>query len=116
MQEPEIFLFFTKNHVVEDIQKVNPDLILICANSVDTARVIQYLRLKNVNTKVASSEWAITNEFVQNGGKSIEGVLFNIDYDSNSTSPRYMQFAKAYEKKYKVRPSMFASKGYELTD
>lgn len=117
----EEFLAYNKTDVnldklVEDIQKVNPDLILICANSVDTARVIQYLRLKNIDTKIASSEWAMTNEFVENGGKAVEGVLFNIDYDSNSTSARYMAFAKKYKEKYKVQPSMFASKAYELTE
>jgi len=116
----EEFLAYNKTDIdldllVEDIKKVNPSLILICANSVDTAKVVQYLRLKNIKTKVASSEWAMTNEFIANGGKSVDGVLFNIDYDSNSDSEKFVSFAQRYNEKYKAHPSMFAAKAYELT-
>lgn len=100
--------------LVEDIQKNNPSLILICANSVDSARVIQYLRLKNITTQIVSSEWAMTNEFISNGGKAVEGVLFNIDYDSNATTEAYTSFRRRYMEKYKTEPSIFAAKAYEL--
>ena len=102
------------NKLLDDINKLNPDLILICANSVDAARVVQYLRINDVKTKIASSEWAMTNTFIENAGKNSEGILFNIDYDEDSKSEDFVRFVKNYEKKYNVFPSMYASKGYEL--
>lgn len=100
--------------ILKDIKTINPDMVLICANSVDAARVIQYLRINNIKTKIASSEWAKTNEFLENSGKNSEGIIFNIDYDENSKNIKFVNFVKNYKKKYNSEPSMFASKGYEL--
>lgn len=103
------------DELVLDIKEKNPDLIVICANSVDAARVIQYIRLNNLQTKVASSEWAMTESFLENTGKASNGVIFNIDYDGNSKNPKFVEFVKKYEKKYNQKPSIFASKAYELS-
>lgn len=101
------------DYLVKDIREKNPDLILICANSVDAARVIQYLRLNNVNTQVASSEWAMTPTFLENSGKFSEGIIFNIDYDENFKSEKYLDFVENFKNKYSISPSMYAVKGYE---
>ena len=97
-----------------DIKEINPDLILVCANSVDAARFVQYIRINNINIKIASSEWAKTNTFIENSGKNGEGIIFNIDYDENSENKKFVDFVNRYEKKYNNKPSMFAAKGYEL--
>lgn len=101
--------------LVEDIRKKNPDLIFICANSVDSARVIQYIRLKGLKTQIASSEWSRTSSFIENAGKAAEGVIFNIDYDEKATNKNYIEFVHKYKRKYGIHPSMYASKAYELS-
>jgi branched-chain amino acid transport system substrate-binding protein len=112
------FLNYSKidnlDFLVKDIKEKNPDLLLICANSVDAARVVQYLKLNNINTQIASSEWALTPTFIENTGKYSEGIIFNIDYDENSKNESFLKFTKNFENKYKMFPSMYASKGYEL--
>ena len=100
--------------LVAEINSLNPDLILICANSVDAPRVIQYLKMKNIKTQIASSEWAMTPAFLENTGKSSEGIIFNIDYDENSKSKDFINFTNNYKQKYQIEASLFASKGYEL--
>ncbi len=102
--------------LIENLKKVKPDLILICANSVDTARLVQYFRLKGLNIPIASSEWAMTPSFLENAGKSSEGLIFNIDYDAKANSLKYKTFVKKYLDKYGIYPSMFASKAYELSN
>jgi branched-chain amino acid transport system substrate-binding protein len=101
--------------LVEEIEEEKPDLILICANSVDAARVVQYLKINNINTQIASSEWAMTSTFIENTGKYSEGLIFNIDYDENSQKEKFLKFKQNYENKYNIVPSLFASKGYELS-
>ena len=101
------------DYLVKDIKEKNPDLILICANSGDAARVIQYLRLNDVNTQIASSEWAMTPTFLENSGKFSEGVIFNIDYDENSKNEKFLKFVEDFKNKYNIYPSMYAVKGYE---
>ncbi|UTJ05843.1 ABC transporter substrate-binding protein [Arcobacter roscoffensis] len=100
--------------LVLDIKKKNPDMILMCANSVDSAKIIQFLRLKGVTTKIALAEWAMTKSFLENAGKSSEGVIFNIDFNPKSEKPKYKNFVKNYKQKYNHEPSMYAAKAYEL--
>lgn len=100
----------------QEIERKRPDMILICANSVDAAKVVQYIRLKGIKTTIASSEWARTQTFIENGGKAVEGVIFNIDFDVKSQNPKYQRFFENYQKKYKEEPSMFAAKAYELSE
>lgn len=100
--------------LVDEINSLNPELILICANSIDSARVVQYLKMKNIKTQIASSEWAMTPAFIENSGKYSEGIIFNIDYDENSKSQDFINFYTNYKEKYNIEPSLYASKGYEL--
>ena len=100
--------------LVFDINNSNPDLIVLCANSVDAARVVQYLRMKGIQTQITSSEWAMTPAFIENTGKYSEGIIFNIDYDENSKSEDFINFSNKFKKKYNIEPSLYASKGYEL--
>lgn len=100
--------------LVKDIKEKNPDLLLICANSVDAARLVQYLRINDINTKIASSEWAMTPDFLENTGRHSEGIIFNIDYNEKSNNPKFLKFVSDFENKYNLVPSIYASKGYEL--
>lgn len=100
--------------LVSNINELNPDLILICANSIDSARVVQYMRMKGIKTQIASSEWAMTPAFIENSGKNSEGIIFNMDYDENSKSEDFLRFSKRFKEKYNIAPSLYAAKGYEL--
>ena len=100
--------------LIQNIENIKPDLILMCANSVDSARVVQYLRLKGISTKIALAEWAMTKSFLENAGKSSEGVIFNIDFDPKSNNPKYKKFVENYKEKFSHEPSMYAAKAYEL--
>lgn len=100
--------------LVLDINNLNPDLVLICANSLDASRVVQYLRIKGIKTQIASSEWAMTPAFIENTGKYSEGIIFNIDYDENSKSEDFINFSNKFKNKYNIEPSLYALKGYEL--
>ena len=99
------------------LKKVNAtasDLILIVGNSIDTANIIQYLRINNVNTKVLISGWAKTRDFIINGGKSVEGVFVSTDYNEHSKDVKFKEFSKKFKEKYNKNPSGMSAQGYEL--
>ncbi len=100
--------------IVEAIQSVPNDLILIVGNSVDSANIIQYLRINKVNTKILGSGWARTMDFIVNGGKAVNGVLFATGYDDNSQDKAFLNFLKNFRKTYNKNPSVFSAQGYEL--
>ena len=100
--------------IVKKIKDIENNLILVVGNSVDSANIVQFIRLNGIDTKVLSSGWAKTLDFIENGGKSVEGVLFATGFDDNYQGEYFKEFAKRYYKKYNNKPSTHASQGYEL--
>jgi len=100
--------------IIKNLKSVKSDLILIVGNSVDSANIIQYIRVNKIKTKILASGWAKTMDFIYNGGKAVEGVLFSTGYDDNSKDKKFIEFTKKFKAKYKKTPSVFAAQGYEL--
>jgi branched-chain amino acid transport system substrate-binding protein len=100
--------------ILKQVKSVESDLILLVSNSIDGANITQYLRYKNIKQTILASGWAKTIDFIQNGGKAVEGVVFSTPYDDNSKDIKFVEFAKKFEEKYNKKPSVFATQGYEL--
>jgi len=100
--------------IIDALKTTKNDLILIVGNSIDSANIIQYIRHSKITTDILGSGWAKTTDFITNGGKSVEGVVFSTGYDDNSKDKNFLEFVNKFEKKYKVKPSVFAAQGYEL--
>jgi len=92
------------------------DTLLIIANSIDSAKLIQYLKINDISKVILCAGWAQTMDFIEEGGKSVEGVLFNTGYDSNSKEGKYLHFVERYEHKYNKKPSVFAAQAYETAN
>ncbi len=101
-------------NILNDLNSQEYDLILVVANSIDSANIIQYIRLNKINKKILSSGWAKTRNFIQNGGKAVEGVLFSTSYDEQSKDKGYIEFVNNFKNKYNVLPSSSAAQGYEV--
>lgn len=95
------------------IKKLNPDVVFLIANSNDTAKFVQFLRLKKINSLIFSSGWALNNYFFTDAGKAADGVLFVSDYNANSKDLAFLNFKKKYIKKYNKIPASSALKAYE---
>lgn len=99
--------------IISKLASNESDLILIIANSLDSSKLIQYIKLNNIKTKIVCSAWSKTNEFLTNGGKSVEGVVILTSYNDSSQNKKYLEFVKRYENRYKKKPSAFAAQAYE---
>jgi len=100
--------------IIKQMKSTNYDLILVVGNSVDSANIIQYLRVNKIDRKVIASGWAKTMDFIENGGKAVEGVMFTTGYDDNLKNKDFVDFVKKFKTKYNKTPSVFAAQGYEL--
>ncbi len=101
--------------IKDKVQKGDIDLIVIVASSIDSAKLIQYLRLNNINKTILGSAWGRSQNFIEEGGKTVEDVLFASSYDNDSKSKKNLNFIKKYENKYKKKPSVFSIQAYEAT-
>jgi len=100
--------------IIDNLKKIDYDMILIVASSSDTANLIQHIKINKINKKIMISEWAYTNDFIEFGGKSIDGVIVSSGYDKYSNDKDYLKFIKKFKNKYNKDASMYSVKGYEL--
>jgi len=101
--------------IIKKLKESSFDMILIVANSSDTANLIQHIRIANIKQKILISGWANTNDFIEFGGKSVEGVVVSSGYYKYSKEPLYLDFVKKFKDKYNQEPSVFSLQGYELS-
>jgi len=101
-------------NITKKLKATKHDLILVIGNSIDSASIIQYLRIHKIDTQILGSGWAKTMDFIENGGRSVEGVLFSTGYDDHSKDKKFTQFIKNFKAKYNKTPSVFSAQGYEL--
>ena len=102
-------------NIIKKMKNNNFDLILIVANSSDSANLIQHLRINKINNDVLISGWANTNDFIEFGGKSVEGIVVSTGYDKYSKNKYYIDFITKFKEKYHTEPSVFSAQGYELS-
>lgn len=101
-------------NIVQNIKAMEKlDAIIIVANSLDTTKLIQYLRVNNIDTKIISSGWAKNKKFLEDGGRAVEGTIFLTSYDEASQKKDYLDFVKKFKKKYSYEPSVFSAQAYE---
>lgn len=100
--------------ILNDIKsKDDLDGIVIVANSLDTTRLIQYLRVNGIDKKIISSSWSKGKKFLEDGGNAVEGTIFLTTYDLHSKDKKYLNFVKRFKNKYNYDPSVFSAQGYE---
>jgi len=100
--------------ILEDIKsKENLDGVIIVANSIDTSKLIQFLRLKGFDKQIIASGWAKNKNFLEDAGKAANGTIFLTSYDMDSENKTYQEFVKRFKERYNYEPSVFSAQGYE---
>lgn len=90
--------------LVTEVLKSNPQGVLIIANSVDAALLAQHIRRRDVAVHISASEWASTEELLDLGGPTVEGITVAQFLDRDSTQPAYLAFRKAYIARFGAQP------------
>lgn len=99
--------------IIAALQEMQPDLIVAVIPARDLAAFSQYCKLLKTTWTISSSMWGFTQELIQTGGKSVEGVLFAVHYFENTPNEHYKKFQDDYKKRFGWTPNFAASFGYE---
>jgi branched-chain amino acid transport system substrate-binding protein len=99
--------------LVRDLLAARADGIVIVANSLDSAIICQQVRAVSQSQRLAMSEWAATERFIELAGKAAEGVIVSQFLDRNSTSQAYLNFLNVYRERYKQEPGFAGVAGYD---
>lgn len=99
--------------LVKDILRSRPDGVLLAAGAVDAAMICQQMKKQGVRIPVLSSGWAMTDLFIQDGGRAVEEVIFSSTINAQSPTPRWKSFKRAYENRFGIAPDFAAIHAYD---
>lgn len=98
---------------VDHLLAAQPDAILFIANPVDSARISQVVRRKTSTVKLLGD--TAEEQVIQLGGAAVEGYTATQTFDRSDRSTGFLNFAAAYEQRFKTRPGFGAIAGYDAT-
>ena len=90
--------------ITHEMLALQPDGILIVANSMDSAMICQQIRKVDANIPITLSDWGATERLLELGGKAVEGVTLVQLFDRNNPEQKYQEFRKAYLDRFKREP------------
>ena len=95
--------------------EADPQGILILANAVDTAMICQQLAKLGVDLPRYATGWSYSDDLIQFGGKSVEGLTIIRSADLQDPSPAMQNFVQAYQERFRSLPNFPAMHAYEAT-
>ena len=95
--------------------KAKPDGILLLANAVDTAMVCQQLVKLHAEPALYATGWSYSDDLIQFGGKSVEGLTIIQSADPNDPAPAMQSFVQRYRQRFRAKPNFPAVHAYDAT-
>jgi len=99
--------------VAERLLASRAEAVYAALSARDLALLARDLRLSGAEIPIYSSMWAFTQEILQAGGRSAEGIVFAAGYDEGNPLPAFQDFKRRYRNRFGHAPSFAASYGYE---
>ncbi|MGW8312696.1 MAG: ABC transporter substrate-binding protein [Desulfuromonadales bacterium] len=93
----------------------NPQGILILANAVDTAMICQQLLKIGVDLPLYATGWSYSDDLLQFGGKSVEGLTIIQSADLQDPAPAMQHFVNTYQERFHSMPNFPAMHAYDAT-
>ncbi|MBF9017068.1 MULTISPECIES: ABC transporter substrate-binding protein [unclassified Oceanispirochaeta] len=93
---------------LESVLNSGAETLLIIGNSIDSATLIQQLRHIDHTFPVTVSEWAGTKQFIELGGKAVEGAIVLQSFNPFDESESYRQFYNRYLERFQSEPTFAA--------
>lgn len=89
------------------------DSLCVIASAVDTALIAQQARLEGLDVQILTSNWALTEDLIENGGRAVDDIITVVAHDETNRSPEYLDFSARFEERFKREPTFAAGYGYE---
>jgi len=99
--------------LVTGLKALDINDLLIIASGDEVAEFAQFFNLLSYYPQVFLPAWAMTNDLIIKGGKTVDG-FYGVNYiQLDSLSPDYLQFEAIYKEEHGSYPSFSAIMAYE---
>lgn len=86
--------------IVDKLLASRPDALAFVAGAADTARLAQQTRKLNRSIALIATEWAGTEQLIELGGASVEGMTILMQFNADDNSPHYYDFQQRYIRRF----------------
>jgi branched-chain amino acid transport system substrate-binding protein len=100
---------------IQQLDQAKPDVLLFVTNAVDTVRLTQLARNRGLTQPVTTSTWAGTENLIQLGGRTVEGMTLTQFFNRDDSSAGYRAFADAYRTRFQQEPGFASVAAYDAT-
>ncbi len=99
--------------VMSKIKRLNPDVLYLPVFYADGAAIMGQARRLHYKPTVLSTGSLYSEKLIEQGGKSVEGVMTSVAYFPSNPRPESMAFTKEFKATYNKTPNMFAAVGFD---
>lgn len=105
---------FAAEQLSEEIIGYKPQGIYIIGNALFAALLCQHIRKLDREVKIVESEWGFSSQdFVNTGGPTVEGVESISAFDYYSQDENFINFKKRYEERFNIKVTGYSTIAYE---
>ena len=100
--------------ILTNLKAKNPDAVFAPGNFTESALLIKQAHQLGINVPFMGGDTWETQEFIDVGGKEVEGAVMSTAFDREKASTQEAQkFLKAYTDEYKAEPSALSAMAYD---
>ncbi|HPE70104.1 MAG TPA: ABC transporter substrate-binding protein [Thermotogota bacterium] len=100
-------------NAVDEVMSQRPSTVLVLAGAIDAAQVCQEIRCESDAVLLVGTGWAFKPEFLEYGGKTVEGFLINGNLDPGYSSERYLRVSNVFLQRYGKAFDFGSKAGYD---
>ena len=105
---------FSAPEIAAQIANSQAEGLFVITNAIHGALICQHLRKSGSTMDIIASSWSfIDADFIQNGGRAVEGTVCITGFNRESSSESFVKFKKEYEQRFGEEISMAGQLGYE---
>jgi len=102
-----------KLRLIDSALNGQPEVLVIVANSRDTAYIAQIIATRPARPALMATEWAGTEELIIAGGRAVEDLILTQFFDQSSSSPAYLAFLDRFIQRYGRQPGYTEVASYD---
>ncbi|TWI72261.1 branched-chain amino acid transport system substrate-binding protein [Desulfobotulus alkaliphilus] len=99
--------------LADELAEAAPDALLVVLSARDAAALTQAMHARQAVLPLLSANWAMTEELLTAGGRTVETMIFSGHAFSDKPTPKYEKFLENYHKRYGHWPSFAADYAYD---
>lgn len=98
---------------LKNIQRVDPDAVLIWGNATESALVLNQMREMGMKQPVYASDRIVSEEFLKIAGSNAEGIVSTSPYNPKADLEDLRSFQEAYRNRFGKEADVFAAHAYD---